>query len=151
MSKFRKDFVTNSSSSSFICEVCGREESGWDMCLSEAGMFECENGHTFCEDEVTIPVNYKDFLQEVIEDNEELLKLDEIDEYELEDLAMDYDFRDETPIEYCPICSFQICKDNDIVKYLMKINNITKNEILEEIKNKFGTYEEFKKFIEDEE
>ena len=54
-------------------------------------------------------------------------------------------------IEYCPICSFQICKDNDIVKYLMKINNITKNEILEEIKNKFGTYEEFKKFIEDEE
>lgn len=125
MSKFRKDFVTNSSSSSFICEVCGRKESGWDMCLSEAEMFECENGHTFCEDEVAIPINYKDFLQ--------------------------YDFRNETPIEYCPICSFQICKDNDIVKYLMKINNITKNEILEEIKNKFGTYKEFKKFIEDEE
>lgn len=34
--KFRKDFVTNSSSSSYVCEICGRTESGWDMELSEA-------------------------------------------------------------------------------------------------------------------
>ena len=36
--KFRKDFVTNSSSSSYVCEICGRTESGWDMGLSEAEM-----------------------------------------------------------------------------------------------------------------
>lgn len=29
--KYRKSFVTNSSSSSFICEVCGEVESGYDM------------------------------------------------------------------------------------------------------------------------
>lgn len=34
--KFRKSFVTNSSSSSYICEYCGKEASGWDMSLSEA-------------------------------------------------------------------------------------------------------------------
>lgn len=45
--KFRKDFVTNSSSSSYVCEICGRTESGWDMGLSEAEMMECVNGHSF--------------------------------------------------------------------------------------------------------
>ena len=39
MSKYRKDFVTNSSSSSFVCDVCGETASGWDMGLSDAGMY----------------------------------------------------------------------------------------------------------------
>lgn len=31
MVKFRNGFVSNSSSSSFICEICGEEESGYDI------------------------------------------------------------------------------------------------------------------------
>ena len=50
--KYRSDFVTNSSSSSYTCDICGRTESGWDMGLSEAEMVECVNGHTFCADEM---------------------------------------------------------------------------------------------------
>lgn len=50
--KIRKDFVTNSSSSSYICDACGHVESGWDICLSDAEMCECENGHTVCLDEM---------------------------------------------------------------------------------------------------
>ena len=49
--KKRLDFVTNSSSSSFFCEICVRNESGWDMGLSEAEMMECVNGHIFCCEE----------------------------------------------------------------------------------------------------
>lgn len=48
--KLRLDFVTNSSSSSFVCDVCGSEYSGMDMGLSDAMMYECINGHTYCED-----------------------------------------------------------------------------------------------------
>src|ERR1022692_295355 len=48
--KLRKGFVSNSSSSSFICDMCGHDESGMDMCLSEASMFECVNGHILCTD-----------------------------------------------------------------------------------------------------
>lgn len=48
--KYRVGFVSNSSSSSFLCDVCGNMQSGWDMCLDEAGMSECVNGHTIDDD-----------------------------------------------------------------------------------------------------
>ena len=47
--KIRTGFVSNSSSSSFVCDFCGEEQSGMDLCLREAGMVECVNGHIFCE------------------------------------------------------------------------------------------------------
>jgi ribosome-binding protein aMBF1 (putative translation factor) len=48
--KYRTSFVTNSSSSSFICEICGQDASGYDMSLEDAQMCMCLNGHTFCTD-----------------------------------------------------------------------------------------------------
>ena len=45
--KIRLGFVSNSSSSSFTCDVSGCSESGMDMGLSEAGMSACAHGHTF--------------------------------------------------------------------------------------------------------
>ena len=65
--KFRKDFVTNSSSSSYVCEICGRTESGWDMGLSEAEMMECVNGHTFCCDEALERPSKKELIKIILE------------------------------------------------------------------------------------
>lgn len=45
--KFRKGFVSNSSSSSFVCEVCGEIESGYDCSLNDFAMAMCEHEHTF--------------------------------------------------------------------------------------------------------
>ena len=47
--KTRSGFVSNSSSTSFTCDVCGTTESGWDASASDCGMCECEVGHVFCE------------------------------------------------------------------------------------------------------
>lgn len=47
--KIRKCYVSNSSSSSFVCEVCGTSESGWDASLCDLGMVRCTRGHIFCE------------------------------------------------------------------------------------------------------
>ena len=48
--KIRKGFVSNSSSSSFICDVSGEEVIGRDIGLEDAEMFVCINGHTFSEE-----------------------------------------------------------------------------------------------------
>lgn len=53
MAKIRNGFVSNSSSSSFICDFCGYDESGFDLCLSDVDMSQCEKGHTFCNDHVS--------------------------------------------------------------------------------------------------
>lgn len=45
--KVRNGFVSNSSSSSFICDVCGEVESGYDCSLSDFDMSQCEHGHVF--------------------------------------------------------------------------------------------------------
>jgi len=50
--KISLDFVTNSSSCSFICDICGNDATGWDMGLYDAEMVQCENGHTICESEI---------------------------------------------------------------------------------------------------
>lgn len=50
--KIRQGFVSNSSSSSFICDICGMTEAGSDCeSMSDYGLVECNNGHTFCESE----------------------------------------------------------------------------------------------------
>lgn len=46
----RLGFVSNSSSSSFICNICNGTESGYDASLSDFEMVECSNGHTFHKD-----------------------------------------------------------------------------------------------------
>jgi len=153
MSKYRKDFVTNSSSSSFVCDVCGNTESGMDMGLRDAGMYQCENGHTICEGEVG-SINWKEFLQEVIDqddytsDGVKLIdELNNMEDSELEDLAMDYDFRYDMSQKYCPICNLSTYIDKDMLSYLLKSKELTSEDILNEIKIKFGTYDSFKEYL----
>jgi hypothetical protein len=45
--KIRQGFVSNSSSSSFLCDITGEMFEGYDGDLSEFGLASCENNHTF--------------------------------------------------------------------------------------------------------
>jgi len=112
--------VSNSSSSSFICDICGHEASGWDMCLSEAYMVECVNGHVFCEDHLD-----KEKFEKMIEDDD------------------GGDFRYEIPKDMCPICLFEHILDSDAVKFLLGKCNISMDALKKDIKDTFEDYDEF--------
>lgn len=45
--KIRTGFVSNSSSSSFICDITGEIAEGYDAGLTDVEMVMCEHGHTF--------------------------------------------------------------------------------------------------------
>ncbi len=55
--KIRNGFVSNSSSSSFVCDFCGRTEDGYDICLQDIGMKKCKAGHIFCDYEIVGEIN----------------------------------------------------------------------------------------------
>ena len=142
--KYRKDFVTNSSSSSFVCDVCGHTESGWDMCLSETEMFECENGHTICRDEAMNKTLEE--LTSILVDEYKLEMPEENTQEELVDYILDYDAYSVTE-KLCPICNFKEYTEQDMLRYIGKKYNLDFNNILQEWKEKFKNYKELEKYL----
>lgn len=105
--KIRKGFVSNSSSTSFTCEVCGKTESGWDsLSMEEYGFYSCEEDHTICEDCLEKEPELKDNIY----------------------IGACFDS------EECPICQFEIISELDLKLYLKKLYKHTEEEVLSEIK-----------------
>jgi hypothetical protein len=95
--KVRLKFVSNSSSSSFICEVCGRDESGWDMGHEDADMVTCVNGHLICKSHILCS---SEEFQELYDENDDIY----------------YDF----PEKYCPVCQGKSASRYDIIAFAKK-------------------------------
>lgn len=148
--KIRTDFVTNSSSSSYVCEICGRTETGWDMGLSECEMMECVNGHIFCCDEALEIPNKKELIKKILENKwnekdtysqgnwttkiyteEELIVMEEDDLFE--NFCSDGGYYD-VPECVCPICQFIEYSEYDLSAYLLKEYGISRDEVFAEVK-----------------
>jgi len=125
--KIRQGFVSNSSSSSFICLISGHVEAGMDMSLSDAGMVECENDHVFLDDYVVgkIPPTNIDG-----------------DEYDYHE-----EWRYECPAANCPVCTMSKIPDDLLLKYILKSRDLKKSEILQDIQTSFNEFKQFKEFV----
>jgi len=170
--KRRKTFVSNSSSSSYVCEVCGHHDSGMDACPTDLGMVECSNGHVICDGHVLdVKVDIKEQVREelkstVNKSQESLIKypndadyirwfeqntsklkeFEKWDEDQIKDYIEDY-------IEYeisslqCPICQLTEISPNTLNQYIIKKFNINKKDIEQEMKDKFNTIYELEDFV----
>lgn len=167
--KIRKGFVSNSSSSSFICDISGETHSGWDACLSEVGMTECEHGHVFMDEyllkqpsecltveKITQDIkerindykagiertpSYDYYRERMVKFQDMLVVLNSTKESELQSVISHMveelyeDIRYEAPEECCPICQFEEPSQSDLVSYFSKNFKPTKDEVFAEIKS----------------
>ena len=142
--KIRNGFVSNSSSSSFICEISGHERSGYDLCLEDAGMIECQNGHTFCDSYATeFDFDYdteltEDEVKQIIKDK----NLPELSEKSFDDFFSSLgEWRYQYPTEWCPICGFKHLTDSMARRILL--SGSSEEQILDQLKAKYGNYRTF--------
>jgi hypothetical protein len=118
--KIKLDFITNSSSSSYTCDICNNTESGMDIGISDVSMCECGNNHIFCQNHL-------------IGDSKELLRAEEeIDE-----------FLYSIPEKFCPVCQFKTVLPKDALAYLLLKHNLTIENVLEMIRVDYMNYNDF--------
>lgn len=143
--KIRNGFVSNSSSSSFICNICGRVESGYDVSYNDVGICQCAFGHTMCQDEVSEFVKSAK-LEEAFEhyENEETEDEDgnPLEQYE-GDWPCEFDTR------FCPICQMHAIDRDDLLPLLLKTNGLTEKQFMADIKERFASFADLRKFIYD--
>lgn len=120
--KLRKGFVSNSSSSSFTCLVCGGEFVGWDG-MYESGVEEreCMNGHTLCRS------------------HKIKVELTEEEEGSCWDGVLHS--------KECPICAMQIILPGELAMFLLREYQLDRKTILEKIRSTFSDYTEFQRYI----
>lgn len=141
--KIRTSYVSNSSSSSYICEICGEKafsESGDIKDCEDIEMsFGCpeEYSHTMCIDHMPedghCPICAMEILS--LSDADAYLKVPEItDEMVLAWIKTANKRRRKT-------------RDGDYANYVLSKSVKSLDDLLDEIKSKFATYAEFKKHL----
>ena len=139
--KFRSDFVTNSSSSSYVCEICGESGSGWDASPEDFDMTQCVNGHVICKEHMLSPsraqleqemMGIRSYDYEKKEWHNRFNSPEELKDMTEDDMMDFFDY--EIPECMCPICQFEEYSENDMAQYLLKEYKVPRDEVFAEIK-----------------
>ena len=144
--KTRSQFVSNSSSSSFICEICNHTESGWDASVEDIGFVRCENDHTFCEEHLLEGSEYES-AGEIPEECCPICNFVEPSYPELKRyFAKETSISEDTVFQEVKKVNKRrrVLRDHEYVEFVLREKNTTIDNILNELKEKFETYAKFK-------
>ena len=171
--KIRAGFVSNSSSSSFMCLVTGDLFGGMDAGVNEFGADECENNHIFYDDYLVDEPNKKVYAEWVRKElktvrgygeqkgefyYQDFLDLIDVTNTDISDddalVALfaeegddgDYDY---TPSFKCPICSLTHIQDKTRLDFSLgrELNFSHRDEIDKSIRACYTTLQEFEKSL----
>ena len=167
--KIRTGFVSNSSTASFICPICTEhyEIMDGDPTSAPYSLATCKNFHGFCVSHMLGP---EDRVLELMK--EAVIKSKERDIEGIENMSIeklrdlfarnsDGDFKDKRlylfisefftsiPEELCPICSFKVIRNHDLMSYLLA--TVVKEEVADEIRQRFSSFAEFSTFLREKE
>jgi len=107
--KIRTGFVSNSSTTSYTCDLCAHTEAGYDSVgIEDFGFWSCENDHVVCFDCVP-EEQMMDFL-------------DEDEGYYMVGTGA------------CPVCRFEVASNGNLARYLLKETGIDRDEAFAEVK-----------------
>ena len=159
--KIRLGFVSNSSSSSYVCNICREKICGYDVSVSDGDMFNCENNHVICESHLKsksiredICSKSKEEFLKILDPEEHDEAIELIEEYGLKDGIREYydrgdGFNYEVPAVHCPICQMTAFDGDELARYLFKIYHISRKKLIKDIQHKFKNYDEYKQFIKE--
>ncbi len=131
--KIRTGFVSNSSTSSFVCDVCGAKEGGYDLGLSDVGWSECVNGHIVCDDhgESKEEEDYEGDLDNDAEDQEE-----DYDDYYVAE-------------KDCLICRGAEATKDMMLTFLLHDLGKTRADFTKELRKQYPTWAEREKAMDE--
>ncbi len=152
--KTRSGFVSNSSSTSFTCEVCSHTGSGMDAGLEDFGFIECAEEHIFCEDHeakanLSIERMRKEMLSCCIDEEKD--KFSQMPDEKITEAFEEFDWDEGGTsscckmIEFCPICQLTEIRDKDILAYLFQKFGVNRSQVVAEMQK---TYSDHKSFME---
>jgi hypothetical protein len=141
--KIRQGFVSNSSSSSFVCSICDESYEGWDG-QYDVKHYSCFNGHEICGHCSSSIDQRISAMAANIEETTELLNLSDAEANELmgaedkEEWIRDFAFSyGEIDCSICPICSLQHIPEYLEAQYLREKYGLERKEIHDEIRAKY--------------
>jgi len=154
--KIRNGFVSNSSSSSFVCDICGASEVIYD---GEGGenYLNCEHGHSLCATHVKNQKKTVEQLRQLLIDDakgwmkpeeleRETAEINEMSKEELEEAWYEVNSGELLESE-CPICSFKTLTNDDLMDYLLMVNFSTKKHMIGVALSNYKSYKEFQEAI----
>jgi hypothetical protein len=132
--KIRNGFVSNSSTSSFVCDFCGEQYTGWDASPydKEYDCSICENEHVLCnmhlkEDVIYAKTKFEGCGHNFDRKNINICPTCGENAFVEEDSEM-------ISAESCPICSLEAYSEHEMVSYLIKTRGIPKDIVFNEVK-----------------